>query len=60
MSNKKPNKHLNKTNIPYCTLLYPKYNQDYNLYKRFILMTGECKTRQATQEELDRYKHLIK
>lgn len=55
----KSNKHLKKTNA-YCIMMYPKYNQYYNLYKRFVLMTGECKTRQATQEELDKYKYLLK
>lgn len=52
--------YLNKEVIPYCTIMYPKFNENYNLYKRFILITGECKTRQATQEEMDKYKYLIK
>lgn len=56
MSNKQPNKHLKKTNIPFCVMMYPKYNENYNLYSRYIRLSGECTTRQATQEELDRFK----
>lgn len=57
----KSNKHLKKTN-PYCVMMYPKYSVVYNLYKRYIyiLLSGECTTRKATQEELDKYKNDLK
>jgi hypothetical protein len=56
---KKSNKHSKKTN-PYCVMMYPKYSFGYNLYKRYILLSGECTTRKATQEELDKYKNDLK
>ena len=52
--------YSNKEVIPYVNVMYPKFNENYNLYKRFILLSGECITRKATQEELDKYKHLLK
>ena len=48
--------YSNKEVIPYGTIMYPKFNESYNLYRRFILLTGECKTRKSTQEELDRFR----
>lgn len=60
MSNKQPNKHSKRIQDIYCATMYPKFNENYNLYKKFILLSSECTTRQATQEELDKYKYLIK
>lgn len=51
--------YSNKEVVPYGTIMHPKFNEIYNLYKRFVLLSGECKTRQVTQEELDKYKHLL-
>ena len=52
--------YSNKEVVPYGTIMYPKYNESYSLYRKFILLSGKCKTRKATQEELDKYKYLIK
>ena len=41
--------YSNKEVVPYSTIMYPKFNESYNLYRRFILLTGECKTRKATR-----------
>lgn len=38
--------------------VFSKYNNDYELMKRSILLSGECITRKATEEELKRFKKL--
>ena len=53
-------KHLKKTTNIYCINLFPKQNEINKLDKRFIQLTGECITRKATQEELDKYPNNIK
>lgn len=35
--------------------VFKNYNSDYELMKRSILLSGECITRKATEEELKRF-----
>lgn len=54
------NKNNIKTRNVYNANLYPNYNYNYSLYRKSVLLSGECKIRQATQEELDKYSNKIK
>ena len=53
-------KHLKKTSDIFCVNLFPKRNENRKLEERFVRLTGECTTRKATQEELDKYSNNIK
>lgn len=52
------NKNNIKTRNVYNTSLYPNYKYYNDLYSKYVLLSGECKTRQATQEELDKYRNI--
>lgn len=52
----KLNKHLKRTSNIYCASLYPNFNYSNNLESRYILLSGECKTRKMTEDELNQFR----
>lgn len=50
------NKHLKRTPNIYCASLYPNFNYSNNLENRYILLSGECITREMTEEELEQFR----
>lgn len=55
MSNKL-NKHLRRIPNIYCASLYPNFNYNNNLENRYILLSGECRTRKMTEDELNQFR----
>ena len=48
-------KHINFTSDVYYSNLFPRRNESRKLDNRYDELTGECTTRIATKEELDRF-----